>query len=602
MKKEITAYDSFFTGATGEAIIQSIFSRWKISTTKISESDFGEDFLCDIFLASEDGKTNIRTNLTFRVQVKTTKQISKEGYIRKTKKGFSFSLGTALLELWIESYYPVILVIWDLKENCGYWCAPLQEYNSSKLPDTETATIHFNKEMLLENSESKIKDYVQHYYNGLLNIGDSQYQCYIYPIWMPKYRVFTAFEIMQFFKQASTSTIKQTIHVSNFLPSFLASYNNINLDGGLPCIQYIGNADSLSSYVLSLKKYLSETHVELTDDSWIAFIVSPIEIIQAEYRVINKMTDWISFSLINKQLVTDREYSFELGNDYYYTRKVRASSSDQDLFIHSSGDFAVEVFATGFSLASRKAGCLLNKKYYTRALCIWDVSNCEQSEKEEIEKWCHDNNYTYNILEDDLNIVVIAHENFSKGSYGIMLPGAITWSEFDKGNLSDENITAKIPYGTLANSVDAQKVLNVYLDIPDKITEEVFIKYGQMSSGEVLNHRERLIQFISYIHPLDNKKFERHLEEVKKDFERVFLTEEISFELFVDFYDGLANLILNIKPSWNVPTNEIIEFATPLFIQIFEEIQTECHQRKNMAYYIKYRLDRFLPEELVKFK
>jgi hypothetical protein len=601
MKRQKYAPDSFFTGIAGEAIIQSIFSKWKISTTKIGESDFGEDLLCDIFIASEDGKTNIRTNLTFRVQVKTTKEINKEGYIRRTKKGFSFSLETSLLDLWIDSYYPVLLVIWDLKKNCGYWCAPLQEYNSSTIPDTDTATIHFSKEMLLENSEKHIKEYVQEYYNGLLKLRSSTYQCYIYPLWMPKYRVFTFSEIFQFFREAGSSKVNHNIPISDYLPAFLASYNNINLDGGLPCIQFIDKADSLDSYITKFKKYLSDVSIKVGDNEWISFIISPIEIIQEDYRVINKMTDWLSFSLIENQLVTDKDYTFDVGYDYTYTDKVRASSNDQNLFIHSSGDFAIEILATGYNLASRRAYNLLQEKYYSRAICIWDVSGCSLLEIEQLQKWCYENEYMYYSLEDSTSVVVITHHHFSRGSYGATFPGASTWSEFDSFNLSSEEFQTKIPFGAPASLSDIRRVYNVYLNLPDKLSEERCVQYEQILEGEVLNHQERLVHFISYIHPINPTEFQAYLEEIKDEYLETLSLNSTLFDLFVDHYKDISDLVLNIRPKWNKQTKETIESGTLIFKQIIERIRPFCYQTGNMAYYIKYRLDRFLPEDLVQY-
>lgn len=597
----MTASDSFFIGATGEAIIKAIFNKWKISASKIAESDFGEDLLCDIFIASEDGKTNIRTNLTFRVQVKTTQQISKEGYIRKTKKGFSFSLETSLLELWADSYYPVILVIWDLEHNCGYWCAPLLEHTSTTIPETDTTTIHFRNDMSLDKSEKAIKDYVQEYYNGLLKLGISQYQCFIYPIWMPKYRIFTFPEVLQYFAENTSSTIKLTSHYSDLLPSFLTSYNNINLDGGLPCIQFIDNADSLSNYIFNLRKYLSTTSINFENGEWITFIVSPIEIIQEDYRVISKMTDWIAFSKVNKQLIIDREYTFELGSDFYYTQKVRSTSSDHNFFIHNTGDFAIEILATGFSIVSRKAYNSLIQKYLKRAICIWNVASCNSSEKDQLAEWCYTNNFTYNLLEENPDIIVISHNRFSKGTYGFLFPGAIKWSDFESFNLSSDDFISRIPYGVPASQFESEKVLAVYLNLSEEITEESIVQYEQLLSGEALNHKERLIHFVSYIHPINNEEFQASFEMIKSDFDAQFQSEEIEVDLFVDYFDGIADLILDVRPKWNISTKEVVDLVCPYFMQIIDKVRYLCYQKGNMAYYIKYNLDRYLPEELVRY-
>ncbi len=597
----IVAPSSYFTGISGETIVQHILAKWRIASSKLTESDFGEDFICDIFAVSDDEKVNIRTNLTFRLQVKTTAEISTDGYIRKTNKGFSFSLSTTLLNQWFSNYYPTILVIWDLKEECGYWCAPLKEY--PEIPEQEKITIHFNKNNNFIKSEKQIKEYIQEYYNKLLKIANAQYSCTIYPIWMPKYRIFTSMELYDFFKiNFPNEKIKVELHCVDHLPSFITSYNNLELSG-LPCIVYTDKSHSITEYILELKQYLFNNSFSLIDGSWISFIISPIEIIsQKEYRVISQMTDWSCFSLVEGQLVSDIDYTFNIGDDYIYTKEVRATSDSQNLFININGNYAVEVFATGYALTSRRSYNEIHNKLFRQSFCIWDISNCSEDEKEQLSGWCSINDCKLQLIESYTNIVMISHFSFSPSPSLIMLPGVVTWQGLDNLNMNSQEFTSKIPFGCPADEKTTKEIINLFSsNMGRELNEEIYLQYQQVLSGEPLNHSERLVHFIMYLIPADLKKFEKAFKEVKIMCSKLFINNNFNAELLLEHYTEITDVIVNIRPKIDISTQEAIKLATPIIDLIYNNLIPYCAKELNMAYFIKYRLDRYLPEEIVKY-
>src|SRR5690606_31657698 len=128
------------------------------------------------------------------------------------------------------------------------------------------------------------------------------------------------------------------------LPVFLASYNNLNSGAVLSCIEFIQEATSTDDYLSDLKSFLLNLDIPVKENSWVSFIASPIEIVTTEaLRVINEVTDWTSFSKNNNLLYADRDCAFLLSDDYIYTEKVRATSGDNNFFIHISGKFVVEI-------------------------------------------------------------------------------------------------------------------------------------------------------------------------------------------------------------------------------------------------------------------
>lgn len=598
----IVAPSSYFTGISGEAFVQHILAKWKISNSKLAESDFGEDFICDIFAVSDDEKVNVRTNLTFRLQVKTTAEISTDGYIRKTNNGFSFSLSTTLLNQWLSNYYPTILVIWDLKDECGYWCAPLKEY--SEIPDQKNITIHFNTNSNFIKSEKKIKAYIQEYYNKLLRIANAQYSCAIYPIWMPKYRIFTSMELYEFYKiKYANAEIKVKLNYAEHLQSFITSYNNLELSG-LPCILYTNKSHSITEYILELKQYLSNADVPLADSNWISFIISPIEIIsQKEYRVISQMTDWSCFSLVKGQLVSDIDYTFNMGDDYIYTKEVRAASDSQNLFVNKSGNYAAEVFAVGYALSSRRSYNEIHNKLFRQSFCIWDIANCSKDEKEQLAEWCSLNDCKIEQIGSYTNIAMISHFSFSSSPSVTMLPGVVTWQGLDNLNINSQEFISKIPLGCPADEKIAKEIINRYFsDMGRELNEEIHLQYQQVLSGEPLNHTERLIHFIMYLVPIDLNKFEKSFNELETICNELFINNNFNAELFFEHYADITDVVINIKPKLDSSTQETIMLVTPIIDLIYNRLIPYCTKEPNMAYFIKYHLDRYLPEEIVKYK
>ena len=111
--------ESQLIGRQGEAAVVSLLTCLEFVCIPTGAADFGEDIICDIF---QDG---VRTNLSFRVQVKTSKGFGSTSQIRAGKDGLSLQVSTTLLEAWSSANYPVILVCWDIASNKGYWCSPV---------------------------------------------------------------------------------------------------------------------------------------------------------------------------------------------------------------------------------------------------------------------------------------------------------------------------------------------------------------------------------------------------------------------------------------------------------------------------------------------
>lgn len=594
---DIKAPDSYFTGTSGEDIVKYFLKQRKMVCTSLGTSDFGEDILCDIFASSEDGNTNIRTNLSFRAQVKTTFKIENEGYIRRTARGLSVSISSALLQLWQKSYYPVVLVIWDLSANRGFWCAPLEGIKNQVISNQDTVTIHFDNSNDFQTGIGEMKKYVDDYYKKFLKLDSSKYRCYVYPVWMPQYRLFTSFELFNILKKDSEVDYK--CYLADFLPTFLSSYNNLNLGGYLSCFEYIQEANSTDEYISNLKDFLISLLIMVKDNSWVSFIVSPIEIVTTNaYRVVNEVTDWTAFSKIGNILYADRDYTFSLTDQYFYTEKVRASSGDQNFFIHKSGRFAVEILTKGCNSFAQKTDDYLRHRLFNRSFCVWDVSNCTEGEIQQLLEWCESNEYIVSFLDDDPGVVLISHNVFAVGQFGVLHPGMETWEKFDEINFRSEEFISQIPCGKLIEDIVYHNICKKYFFPESNPTDEIVTSYEQALAGEALRHDARIIRFICYVQaPIDNfeSEFQKISAAIEKDLENKF----VSFKFAYVPYEGLNDIVLEVIPFYNISTIDSVNMAEPHFIKLLDRLRTFINDSTNMAYYIKYLLDRWLPEEFV---
>lgn len=599
MRDNIKATDSHFIGSSGEDIIKYYLKQCKIESVSLGTSDFGEDILCDIFTSSKESSINIRTNLSFRIQAKTTTNIETEGYIRRTNNGLSVSISSALIEFWRKSYFPVFLVIWDISANQGYWCNPIESMKENSSLDQDSITIHFDDSNLFPMKIEEIIEQVKKYYERILKLENSKYRCFIYPIMMPRYRLFSFVELLSLSFEEKMKDAECKMLSADLLPTFLTSYNNLNLEGYLSCIKYTKEARSIDEFVLSLKGFLLNLPIKIQKNSWVSFILSPIEIVSTElYRIINEVTDWTCFSKINNMLLSDFDYTFSLSDEYSYTEKMRATSGDQNLFIHKSGKFAVEIFTTRWTSYINKTDFYHKRNVFERSFCLWDISGCLKEEVNELFDWGEKSDCAISFFEDIPNVVLIAHPFFHIGDFGTLLPGMETWDRYDCINYRSEEFISQIPFGKEADELIYQDINKRYFHMISEATNESITSYEQTLNGEALRHDERVIRLICYVSPL-SKDFETKFTEVSSTLKKDLQNKFIDFKLYDDPYKDITDVVLEIKPSYDVSTKDIMNIAEPYFTKLLEYLRPFIDNTNDMEYYIGFLLQRWFPKDFV---
>ncbi len=596
MSKEVKALNSYFTGNIGELSVNLIYQKSNIVCTPLGTSDFGEDLLCDIFSRSKDNKASMRTEFSFRTQVKTTENIKSEGYIRRTAKGLSISLSTGLLKIWHQSYYPVVLVMWECSSNTGYWCFPTEQIEASGLEnDTLSISVELNNSFDAKGVQ-RIREQVEFYYNNIYKIDKAKFQCNIYPIWMPKYRLFTS---METYNIAPNNNGKERFicHLSDMLPAFLSSYNNCNQGGLLSSIEYSDKSQPLDQFLENINDFIRKTRLNLPDNEWVCFVISPVEIIsEIDDRRISNLTDWSSFSIIGNNIVSDFDYTYDIGTDYICSEKMRATSDDQDFFVHSSGDFAVEVFSAGFSFFTRKADFQYMTTLHSKSFCVVDISKCSPVEVDAISDWCNENSFRFIELDDDIDKIAVSHMFFESCGFGTLLPGTSTWKGWDALDFDSEEFLNKLPYGTPVDLIEKQRILNKYFRDNEQISDLCLLRYSQALHSEALCHNDRLIRFITYIEPINMVEYDESFKLAEQSLKEICK----HFKLYYDPYEDIADVILEVQPLLTQSTREVIAKVENIYHSLIKSLNANNDQQKNMAFYVKYCLDRWLPESLVR--
>lgn len=585
----VKATTAQFAGKEGENYIGYMFSKNNIVCNSLSESDFGEDFLCDIFVASNNPKIKVRTNFSFRTQVKSTECPSQNGYIRKTSQGYAVKLSVGLLNTWKDSFYPIVLVIYDCSEACAYWCFPIEQV-SHDLGDAETKTITAPFENRFDDTGVKIiREKIVKYYSNLFKIQDASLRCSIFPIWMPQYRLLTSLEILTLFPE--NAEIKTVFKSRNILPAFISSYHTCEPNEGLMCLEHSATYQTLESYIDNVIDYLHTVKYRSTEEKWISFIISPVDIVMKyENRCISTATDWMSLSLLSGGLVYDHSHNFDPGSRYYYSKKTRARSDDTDFFIHESGEFVTDTIVESYLFALRKQKVHWTNDVLDKSTCILDISGCTERQIDGLADWCHENNHLFIPIGDNIH-AVIAHQAIGFGSFGTTLPGTARWSDWDELKYNTLEFASTIPCGIPLSKNAKFTLLNAIIPSNSDNRDTCILCYSNDIACETLIHNKRIIRLVCYILPMDVEKCSDLLSNAEKHIRTVYP----NCRLYCDKYDDLWDVVLEATPTSIESTQLVLSTIEKAYLELIAKIKKESNTSKNMGYYTEMLLGRWIP-------
>ena len=130
---------------------------------------------------------------------------------------------------------------------------------------------------------------------------------------------------------------------------------------------------------------------------------------------------------------------------------------------------------------------------------------------------------------------------------------------------------------------------NYYAIIPANVRYD-----EKLSPNEKLFYGEITALTTSYTNDFE-KEFLKISENIKEELENKFA----AYKLYYEPYQDLTDIVLEVKPEYSVQTKDVVETAEIIFNRLLEYLNPYIKDSNNMAYYIKYLLDRWLPEEFV---
>ena len=202
--------------------------------------------------------------------------------------------------------------------------------------------------------------------------------------------------------------------------------------------------------------------------------------------------------------------------------------------------------------------------------------------------------YRFVELSNDKNKIAITHKLFDITNVGTFLPGVVTWKDWDELEFETEEFLAQVPFGNPLEPKEKEMIFDKYFQ-KEKYFDLSSLQYSQTLNGEALNHGNRNIKFVTYVGIFDEDECGIYFEDVRKK-----LKEKLNyFELYYEIYEDMSNIILEICPEIHQSTKRVVSLVEKIYHELVVNIRKHSSRQENMGYYIKYCLDRWIPEKLV---
>jgi Domain of unknown function (DUF4365) len=567
-------------------------------------SDYGEDLDCIIFVDHR------RTSLHFRCQVKSTASI--EDNVRRLKSGsFSVSISTSLCKLWLLSYFPILLVVYDTTTGIILWAnATEQIQNAIGKLSQKTLTLHISRQDLLPKSQARITEIVQHFYSQLLRLSSRALTCQVYPVVMPGYRAIPFTQIIHVSAPEQLPDglqVKPTTRDKDWLPAWTTAIKTLDQHfiAGWEVTAPGGDIQNFSS---ALRNTLFELQISTEGSDWISFVCSPVEFKASEDIIVensfwNKMlTNWWNYTRFGSVLISDEEYAFALPSGFLKQIARRATSWEAFHHVDPVRDVAIQLFSD----------------IATTPGVRWDLSAMRQHIQGQFVSWTCPSKEVDQLLEvlrpSELvfrkvgNIPTIpGHETgiictfFFEPRVGLFTP-AHTWNEFTDGTvkwrLESTGILSKIP-GSVGPPEVAEMILNMFGDRRDESPNSLMISEKDYSSGLPLDHQQRRIwvQRFREVGTLNHATVNKIFEECKRDIVKLLGTSqwvECSFDMFEAFpAEQIAELSVTWQPLLEESSAQSFERLAPTILGAFERVLPRKSRRRRKTLSTTYDVLRY---------
>lgn len=116
------------------------------------------------------------------------------------------------------------------------------------------------------------------------------------------------------------------------------------------------------------------------------------------------------------------------------------------------------------------------------------------------------------------------------------------------------------------------------------------LDYSNALAGETLIHNKRTIRLICYILPMDTERCDNLISDAEKRIQSLYP----NCRLYCDVYDDLWDIVLEATPTTVDSTQAVLSSVEKAFLDLVAILKKESNTSKNMAYYTKILLDRWI--------
>ena len=565
-------------GDVGETSVALQLKRWGW-TADLIESDYGEDLDCTVFV---NGK---KTAFHFRCQVKSTS--SNKSQIRRLKSGdFSVSVSSSVCLSWAESFYPVILTIYDDLTGKIYW-GDATQLARIKASNLKSQTVSFrvpSRELIL--SQEQLASDISRFYSNLLNLSSSEYTCSVVPVLMPKMRSYSHFDfyIPNTERFGDSLQLEPSFVSYEHSPSWITSVKSMN-GTGLLGWDIKATASNLDQFFEKLKEFLLRAEFPVKENEWLAFIVSPVKFQEkagANHFWAKDLTGWSSYSVINGTCFSDFNYSFLRTDDFLQQIARRARSWDGVYSVDTKLDIAVQVYSEQATTPAYREFLQRQRQQTLGKFLPWI---CKSEDLGKLTDHLESIGLVFRICKSD---ELFVDSSSVKGIICVplfwpeegLVPQSKTWDELETGDvnhrLSEYELIDKLP-GYRGDEDITNFVMTVLRNNHDfEVPEAFLIDESKYVEGMPLEHngRQVLFQKFTYGEKRGNNFLKKAQSFIEKKVENLLAAENAEFDVCIEMIETFSEepvccTTVSIKPALFLSTEEFVERFKAEVAQVF---------------------------------
>ncbi|WP_281560705.1 DUF4365 domain-containing protein [Thalassomonas sp. RHCl1] len=557
-------------GDVGQTSVSLQLQKWGW-TSEIITADYGEDLSCEIFV---NGK---RTAFHFRCQVKSFH--SHKGQVRVLKNGnLSVSIAASTCLTWANSYYPVILAVYDEANDATFWDDVTEQVRKKiKGLTSKTTSFHIKKNEL-SKTRKQLESCVNRFYSKLLSVVEPEFTCNIFPVVMPQHRTISFNEISELVNLRSLHGISIDFHHQSYeyLPSWITAIKSTS-DNYLYGLKATSSVESVEEYFANLKKVIAKLELPLKKGEWLSFIISPVSFKEksennrkGDTPWSKQLTDWECFSIIAGSCILDSEFSFTVPNDFKQQIARHSRSWDGFYCVSPSLDIAVQIYSMQATTPAFRES---SKRFKQQILGKFVPWTCQKKDVESLHQKLNEIGLVYKEIPPE---IVSESPNWTNGIITVpifnpeigLIPQTDSWEEFDEGEvkflLKKKNVLDKLN-GKLGSDDITTFILSFFNEFNRGISQELSVLESDYILGMPLYHNKREVLFHKLFFNQDQEvKNYTHIENnLKSKLVRLLGNDCTKSDIHVDTINSGLEPILGItavfSPSLETSSHDFIE-------------------------------------------